>query len=152
MKSVSKLSLLLLIAITFSLVACSEYDGSEITMYYTDSVPKIEVFYKYYGNELYVSKEIRYYPNGRISEEGSYTEKGLKNGLWTYYFENGEKWLEENYSDGKKHGKTTEWYKSGKKMYVANYKYDLPNGKWIIWNEDGQKISTQEYNEGTLVE
>lgn len=132
--------------------SCEQYDSKEITMYYPDSVPKIEAFYKYYGNNQYVAKEIRYYPNRQIAQESYFTNGGLRDGKWIYYFENGEKWREENYSKGKKDGKEIEWYKSGKKMYQAEYMQDLPHGTWIIWDENGKKIATEEYEYGVLIE
>ena len=77
-------------------------------MYYTDSIPKLEYFYKYNGNSRYIVKEIRYYPNGVIQTEGKYNNNGEKNGKWISYFESGKKWLVENYSNGVKNGEITE--------------------------------------------
>lgn len=126
--------------------------NSEIIDYYTDSIPKTEHFYEFYGNKKVVVKEIRYYPSGIKQSEGSFNAQEKKEGKWTYYFENGEKWYEENYIADKKNGKHTEWYQSGKKMYEANYKEDILDGKMIIWDEKGDKISSSDYKNGKPVE
>ncbi|MBN2891545.1 MAG: hypothetical protein JXL97_06750 [Bacteroidales bacterium] len=138
--------------IAIILVSCNDYIKSEVIMYYTDSVPKLEHFYKYYGNMEYVAKEVRYAPNGSILSEGYYNENGEKHGTWINYFENGKKSLEETYVNGVKEGQVTEWYKDGTKMYTVDYAQNLPDGKWIIWDETGKKISTTTYKNGQLVE
>ncbi len=64
-------------------------------------------------------------PGGRLIEQ--YTdsvlvEKGMevdgkKAGLWTYWYENGEKKAEGNYEDGVKDGIWVQWYKDGSLMW-----------------------------------
>jgi len=140
-------NLIYLVLVVLILASC-ETKNSEIIDYYTDSIPKTEHFYEYLGNQKIIVKEIRYYPNGIKQSEGKFTEQEKKDGKWTYYYENGEKWYEENYSAGKKNGKHIEWYKSGKKMYEANYADDILEGKMTIWDEKGDKVSTSEYKNG----
>lgn len=152
MKLTTKLSFLFILLFSIFLHACQQYENSEITMYYPDSIPKIKVFYKYFGNDLYIAKEIRYHPNGQIESEGGYNNSGLKQGKWQYYFDNGENWLQESYYDGKKHGKVIEWYKSGKKMYQGEYYNDLPDGTWTVWDENGKKMSSEKYDKGSLID
>ena len=144
--------ILLLLGIVFLISSCSSNLESEIVMYYTDSIPKHEYFYKYKNDKKYVFKEVRYYPNGVKQSEGHYNISEQKEGKWFSYFDNGKKWLVENYANGFRDGKTTEWYKNGKIMYQANYKNDLADGKWILWNENGKKISEIKYIEGELIE
>lgn len=138
----------LLIAALFS---CNEYESSEIESYYSDSIPKLKVFYKYHGNNLYVAKKIRYYPNGQIESEGELNKNGKKNGEWKYFYNYGEKWRIENYKNGAKNGKIIEWYKNGNKMYEGYYKDGLIDGKWTVWDEDGNKINTIKYKNGKPV-
>lgn len=132
-------------------ISCNTFDSSEITMYYTDSIPKIKVFYKYEGNKKVISKEIRYYPNNKIQSVGHYNSKLEKTGKWLSYFENRKIQRIENFKDGILNGKYIEYYLSGKKMYTASYKNGLPDGEWSIWNEKGIKISTTFYKEGKIV-
>ncbi len=139
---------ILMLSFTFS---CSEYTKKEVVMYYFDSIPKLEQFYKLYGNKEYVEKEIRYYPTGIIMTEGTFNPSNQKHGKWVSYFENGKVWLEENYFNNMKDGKFVEYYKSNKKMYQGEYKQNLPHGKWVLYDEEGKKISTITYNMGEIV-
>lgn len=131
--------------------SCNNYDESEITMYYTDSIPKLKVFYKYIGNKKVITKEIRYYPNQQMQSEGKYNEDYKQTGKWTYYFENRKKQRIENFENGIKNGKYIEYYKSGKKMFSGSYLNGLPDGKWKIWNEKGILISTTTYKDGDII-
>ena len=51
---------------------------------------------------------------------------GKKNGLFTSWYENGQKEMEGTYKDGKKDGLWTDWFENGKKYMEINYK----DGKW----------------------
>jgi len=133
------------------LSSCNDYTRSEINSYYVDSVPKTEIYYKFFGNNEYVAKEIRYYPTSIVQSEGEYNEKYEKNGKWIYYFETGSKWLIENYKNGVKDGEIIEWYKNGKKMYHGFYSNGLPDGKWILYDENGKKNSIVKYKNGKVV-
>lgn len=144
--------LIMLTIFSIAAISCNEYIRTEVVMYYTDSIPKIEYFYKYYGNSEYVEKELRYFPSGTIMEEGHYNHNGERHGTWTTYHDSGKEWVVENYENGKKNGKVIEWYKSGKKMYQGEYKNDLPHGKWTIWDETGKKVSSTFYEFGEVVE
>lgn len=135
----------------FLVSSCNNYESSEITMYYTDSIPKLKVFYKYEGNKKIISKEIRYYPNRQIQSVGHYNAKYKKTGKWHTYFENRKTQRIENYKAGVLNGKYVEYYLSGKRMYTANYKNGLPDGEWSIWNEKGIKISTTFYKDGQII-
>lgn len=141
----------LIIGIIIFASACNSNLESEIIMYYPDSIPKLEYFYKYEGNNKYVAKEIRYYPNGVIQTEGQYNSLNQKEGKWSSYFENGKKWLVENYTEDIKNGKIIEWYRSGDKMYEGYYKNGIIDGNWTLWDEKGKKVSTTKYVEGEVV-
>jgi prolyl oligopeptidase len=56
-----------------------------------------------------------YYISGKIQMTGSYTKQTPeeKEGKFTYYYENGQKSAEGNYSNGKETGVWRRWYKTG---------------------------------------
>ncbi len=68
----------------------------------------------------------------------------------TYWYENGQKKLEQNYKDGKKHGKMTTWYENGQIEYVGNYKDGKEDGKWTYWDENGSLKFEGHYKDGKL--
>ena len=61
---------------------------------------------------------------------------GKKDGLWIYWYENGQKASRKTYINNKKDGKWTQWYENGQMKSEGTYK----DGKEISskeWNEDG---------------
>jgi len=65
------------------------------------------------------------------------TKDGEYDGLYTYWYENGQKKKEGTYKDGKLDGLWTEWYENGQKESEETYK----NGERVEiigrWNRDG---------------
>jgi len=98
------------------------------------------------NNKEIIVKETRFYPNGEKSEEGGLNEAGKKHGVWTQWFANGEKWIEETYEDGMRTGEFTVWKENGLKEYEGSYKQDQPSGKWIFYDKKGNKDKVTNYN------
>ena len=59
--------------------------------------------------------------------------------------ENGKKYIEQEYKDGKRHGLMFSWYDNGSKKEQIYYTMDIINGAHLQWYENGQKKE-----EGTL--
>ena len=91
-----------------------------------------------------------------ISEE-TLIDKG---GLYTEWYENGNKKLEYTNNDGKMDGLRTFWYEDGQKRWLSSYKDGERDGLWTWWWEwtgdekkfektykDGKLISEKEWNE-----
>tara|TARA_B100000959_G_C14842429_1_gene566630 strand:- start:673 stop:1035 length:363 start_codon:yes stop_codon:yes gene_type:complete len=71
-----------------------------------------------------------------------------KNGPYVEYYENGKKWSETHYKNGKRDGLETEWYKNGQKSYEGHYKNGKPDGLETFWDESGQKLHEAYYKNG----
>lgn len=107
--------------------------------------------------------------------EGDFKD-GKADGVWTGYYESGQKLSEESYKHGKKEGVSSYWYANGQKMMEINFKDDIgegvstawwdnghmkergsfkngqKDGVWTEWYwEDGQKISEETYKDGELI-
>jgi antitoxin component YwqK of YwqJK toxin-antitoxin module len=79
---------------------------------------------------------VGWHDNGRKWSEGNYKDgkkDGKKDGTYTVWYDNGQKKSERNYKDGKKDGKSTEWDKYGRKHFEVNYKDGKKNGKSTEW-------------------
>jgi len=87
------------------------------------------------------------YESGQYKTKGK-VEDGKRDGKWTKWRENGQKWFEEYYKDGKLDGKWTWWYENGKKMLEGNYINDKQDGKWIGWHHNGQIYIEGNYKDG----
>ncbi len=102
-------------------------------------------------------------------EESGYEEffqvrNGKKDGVFTGWYESGQKGQEGMYKDGYPDGMWTSWYKNGQKYSEGTYKvnrpedlpndyplrhfYDLEHGMWTFWYENGQKEKKGEYKNG----
>jgi len=63
-------------------------------------------------------------------------KNGKKDGLWTSWYENGQKESEETFKDGKRDGLWTWWYENGQKKEEVTFKDgEMISGK--KWNKDG---------------
>ena len=69
----------------------------------------------------------------------------------TTYYENGQKWLESTYKDGKEDGLWTTWYDDGKKSKEVTYKDGNKDGLWTWWYENGQKKEEETWKDGEQV-
>ena len=76
-----------------------------------------------------------WYENGQKRFELTYKD-GIHNGLLTWWYDNGQKESEGIYKDNKLEGLSTHWYDNGQKSFEGTYE----DGKLIsekYWNEDG---------------
>ena len=64
------------------------------------------------------------------------------------YHDNGNKWEQRVYKDGKLNGKCLGWYNNGSKMCVENYKNNKRRGKHTFWSIDGVKNLEYECKDG----
>ena len=56
-----------------------------------------------------------------VSIEGTYKD-GIKKGVCTFRYENGQRQYEGTFKDGKEDGLGTYWYENGKKSYEGTFK------------------------------
>jgi antitoxin component YwqK of YwqJK toxin-antitoxin module len=66
--------------------------------------------------------EVASYVNGKVEFEGK-VEKGLREGLWVYYYPSGQKKAEGNYKDGLKDGNWTSYNENGTQDALEVFKY-----------------------------
>ena len=62
----------------------------------------------------------------------------IKDGYFSYPYENGQTKIEGNHKDGKKDGKWNIYYENGQIEYNIYYKNGEKDGKWIWYYENGQ--------------
>jgi antitoxin component YwqK of YwqJK toxin-antitoxin module len=110
------------------------YKGGEPKkMKYFDIINGEKVF-KYYRE---------FYPGKKIKVEGP-LKNNKRQGHWVYYYENGVKWSEGNYIDGKAVGKFTIRYDDGL-LWIHSYFNNGIKTKEIIYNKNGQIIQEKNY-------
>ena len=79
-----------------------------------------------------------WYKNGQKGSEGFF-KAGSKDGLWTYWYADGQKKGEGLFKAGSKDGLWTYWYKNGQKESEGLFKAGSKDGLWNYWNEEGYK-------------
>ena len=78
-------------------------------------------------------------------------KNGKKDGLWTSWYDNGQKKDEFTWKDGKVDG-TWKWYWSnGTKMKEGNWKDSKLDGLWTEWDENGQKKEEVIFKDGEMI-
>ena len=108
-------------------------------------------------NDVYIKKfsgeEVNgsvYQMFGDIKVDLGYIKNGGKEGLWTWWFENGRKKNEGTYKDGKENGLHKWWYENGHKSEERTYKNGIKEGLWTKWYNNGQKGIEETYKDGEL--
>ena len=110
-----------------------------------------------------------YESNGQYHSQGNILN-GLKDGKWTWWYENGEKEKEETYIKGEiekekeetyifgvefvKTGENTEirysYYENGQIREEGNYKDGKEHGKYTSWYENGQIMVESNLKDGKI--
>ena len=153
------LTLLLTLLMSFNSIAKDELDFSVDS--FCDQSPKVQIrkglFYlpnqdkPFTGNNLCI-----YSLNGQYHSKGKIV-KGLKEGTWNYWHENGEEKPDVHYIKGEKSNREfyeyaiSELYDNGKPKYTQGWKNGKEDGQWSEWFESGQLKSDGTYLEGKRV-
>lgn len=85
------------------------------------------------------------YSKGKIIDQCHYQE-GKKQGRCTHYWSetNKKKW-EYYFENGIKHGLHTEWFKNGQIKEQGYFNNGLKDGEWLTWYENGQERTKGSY-------
>ena len=97
------------------------------------------------STEIKPGEYFEYHESGGIKIKGFYNDNLLREGLWVSYYENGTKWSEAYYVDGKRDGHNLTFYPNGKVRYIGEYKNDLKFGEWSFYDENGNLTKTEKY-------
>lgn len=132
----------------FLVVSCGDNDkknkvSSEIETTIPEQ-PKNEII-KPQNSEIKPGEYFEYHANGEIKIRGFYNDNLTREGLWLSYYENGIKWSEAYYSDGKRDGHNVTFYPSGKIRFVGEYKDDEKTGKWTFYDEEGNVTKIENF-------
>ena len=140
--------LLVLFALLFVVVSCNRVKTTPIVKEsYADGNPKIVAEYitdEYGKKTLY--KETYFFPGEKKYIEGKYDEQELRNGVWTSWFENGNKNSEGKYVNGKEDGNYRVWHSNGQLFYKGQYDMGRKTGVWVFYDSLGVKIKEENYN------
>ena len=139
---------------TLLIVLCTSFLFSqireEITERHENGVKKTIIVYKGTGTKENLIKKLKYYDNENI-ESSTEWNHGIEDGLYTYWYNDGQKEQEGNYKDGEKDGKWTKWDNDGQKQSEETYKDGQLDGLVTAWYENGQKKREVIYKDGKRI-
>lgn len=84
------------------------------------------------------------------TEEGAYVND-YKDGEWLYYYSNGEKYFNGNFSQGNKNGKHIYFYKNGKIKEVQYYLFGRKTKNWEFYDNYGTLLKILTFEDDKLI-
>jgi antitoxin component YwqK of YwqJK toxin-antitoxin module len=113
------------------------------------------------GTELYCQKDIHgklvkdgpfvvFAGGGGKLIEGTYRE-GVQEGVWTTWYENGQRSAIDHFRDGLQDGLHISWYANGQKAIEGNYRAGKREGVWTRWDPSGLTRKQQTYRDDKVV-
>jgi antitoxin component YwqK of YwqJK toxin-antitoxin module len=127
------------------LFACSPEIERVVVQTYPDGKIELEQYFIFKERDSILVKEIGYYPDGQKRIEGEYRD-GKREGQWTYWFSNGNRWSEARYKTDLRNGKSTVWYENGRKYFEGSYRMGERTGRWRFWDEEGNLLKQVNYD------
>lgn len=103
--------------------------------------------YIFYGQDTSILKGVFEPEPDQVWKTCNYKD-GVKNGMWSIFFENGQKFHEGNFENGKEEGEWNSWYENGKPESQGEFVEGSINGLWKKWHFNGLKLSEIELNMG----
>lgn len=135
---------LLLLMPFLILAACSPSFKEVVEEQWDDGSPRLVKYYAKQGDSLALMREISYYANGQTRYEGTY-QAGERHGYWVYFYENGNKWSEGTYVNGREDQRRSVWYPNGQLNYEGMFQSGERVGVWRFWDEAGTLLSEIDY-------
>jgi len=138
---------------------------------HTDEVNHTAGVCRYYQNKLYTIDEIfdiytniqsksenaeltphiEYYDNGNVRIKGQKNSVGQEEGIWEWFYENGNINMRTPFKGGKKDGIVELFYDNGNTSMRIPYKEGKEDGIVEWFDEQGNIIETRHWKDGILI-
>ena len=99
------------------------------------------------GNDI-VQKQCQFYDNFDLRSIGN-VKGNKRDGVWTFYFENGNKQAEGGFINDIQHGEHTIYHENGNIYYKGSYENGKRIGVWTFYNEKGQEVGSKNFDDNT---
>lgn len=104
----------------------------------------------YYDGKRFTGIGLEYFSNGNIKQKGSFIN-GLKNGLFEWFYDNGNICYSVTYKYGERNGCYTEFHLNGNLKWKGIFRNDNYDGEWTEYDSNGDFIQTLTYKSGEKV-
>jgi antitoxin component YwqK of YwqJK toxin-antitoxin module len=84
------------------------------------------------------SEWVYFYEAGQFWKKGSLQTRNVKDGMWTTWYESGQKLQEGPYVNGKEEGEWHSWFETGQQKTIGTFAEGRMNGLWRGFFPDGQ--------------
>lgn len=86
-----------------------------------------------------------YHESGNVYIQGVMLQNELRNGIWISYYDNSQKWSQQNYVDGSREGDYMVWWPNGKTRIKGQYAKGQEIGKWFFYDELGVLVQSKDF-------
>ena len=139
---------LIIIFQTFVLCLISSIAWGE-TVKPTDLVDRNGIYYEKFNYKPY-SGSVKGTDEYGYIVKGNYKD-GKEEGIWEFYYDNGQIYSKPTYKDGKLHGYYEEYLSNGQLERKLTYKNGKLDGVWEEYNENGKLNYKITYKNGERV-
>lgn len=98
------------------------------------------------GTDGKIAKQCQFYPSYKLRSEGCF-KGNAKDGVWVYYFENGNKQAQGAFLNNVADGEHIIYHENGNVYYKGLYNNGVRKGEWEFFNDKGQKIAVKQFGE-----
>jgi len=99
-----------------------------------------------------LTPHIKYYDNGNVWIKGQKNSKGQHEGIWEWFYKNGNIQSRTPHKEGKKDGIEERFYENGNIYRRTPYKEDKIDGIEEEFDEQGNITLTRHWKDGELIE
>jgi antitoxin component YwqK of YwqJK toxin-antitoxin module len=139
--------ILFLGCISMTIISCNRTKTTpEVREAYADGKPKVLLEYTTdQQGEKKLYKETHYFPGEKKYIEGKYDDAANRNGVWTSWYENGQKNSQIKYVNGKEDGDYNTWYPNGKPYITGKYDMGKKIGVWAFHDTLGTVVKEENF-------
>jgi len=127
------------------LFSCSKEQNWKVSDRYPNGEVKIQKGYLLEGQDTVFNYLKVFYNDGNLQLEGALKD-GERTGKWTSYFQQGGKWSETHFENGKSQGESKSYYENGNLRYEGNYSQGEKAGHWNLYDSTGTKMKGADYD------
>lgn len=101
-----------------------------------------------YSHGKRIREQEQWYQNGQRAARASFSENGLRDGLFEIWYINGKKRCQMTYRNGVLDGTLFSWHENGEKELAETWTLGLQTAMAYEWSPTGQLLKQEEWKEG----